>query len=133
HARSQEAQVERVLEELEAGDKPQIKVLNKVDLLPANVRDGLRDSGGTVYVSAKTGAGIDRLLELVDGWLTGDPLRRVRLRVPQQEGKALAMIEAGARIFGREYRDGCVDLDVQAAQSMLSKLERFVVTSQQNK
>lgn len=127
HARSQEAQVEKVLEELEAGNKRQIRVLNKVDLLPANVRDGLRDSSGMVHVSAKTGAGIDRLLELIDGGLADDPLRRVRLRVPQREGKALALIEAQARIIGREYRDGSVDLDIQAAQSTLSKLERFVV------
>ncbi len=127
HARSQEAQVERVLEELEAGNKPQIRVLNKVDLLPAAIREGLRDDAGTVHVSSKTGAGIDRLLERIDEYLTGDPLRRVRLRVPQHEGKALALIEARTRILGRKYRDGSVELDIQAAQSVLAKLEKFNV------
>ena len=130
HARTQEAQVERVLEELEAGNKPQIKVLNKVDLLPASIRDGLRDGNQTVHVSAKTGAGIDHLLQTIDACLTDDPLCRVRLRVPQQEGKALAMIEAQTRILRREYRDGSVELDVQAAQSTLSKLARFMVPPQ---
>ncbi|HTC93484.1 MAG TPA: GTPase HflX [Terriglobales bacterium] len=127
HARSQEAQVERVLEELEAGNKPQIRVLNKTDLLPATIREGLRDDAGTVHVSSKTGAGIDRLLERMDEYLTADPLRRVRLRVPQREGKALAMVEARTRIFGRKYRDGSVELDIQAAQSVLDKLEKYEI------
>jgi len=53
-----------VLEELEAAGKRQVRVLNKIDLLPANIREGLRDDGTTVHVSSKTGAGIDRLLRL---------------------------------------------------------------------
>jgi len=128
HARSQEAQVERVLEELEAAGKRQVRVLNKIDLLPANIREGLRDDGTTVHVSSKTGAGIDRLLERMDECLQDDPVRRARLRVPQREGKALALIEARANILGREYRDGNVELDLQIARSVLNKLERFVVS-----
>ena len=126
HARSQEAQVERVLEELEAAGKRQVRVLNKIDLLPANIREGLRDDGTTVHVSSK--AGIDRLLERMDECLQDDPVRRARLRVPQREGKALALIEARANILGREYRDGNVELDLQIARSVLNKLERFVVS-----
>jgi len=128
HARSQEAQVERVLEELDAAGKRQIRVLNKIDLLPANIREGLRDDGTTVHVSSKTGAGIDRLLERMDECLQDDPVRRARLRVPQHEGKALALIEARANILGREYRDGNVELDLQIARSVLDKLEKFVVS-----
>ncbi len=101
--------------------------MNKVDLLPAAIREGLRDDAGTVHVSSKTGAGIDRLRERIDEYLTGDPLRRVRLRVPQHEGKALALIEARTRILGRKYRGGSVELDIQAAQSVLAKLEKFNV------
>ncbi len=127
HARSQEAQVERVLGELEAANKPQIRVLNKIDLLPENIREALRDDGQTVHVSSKTGAGIERLLERVDECLQDDPVRRARLRVPQRDGKALALIEARTRILEREYRDGNVEFDLQAAQSVLVKLEAYLI------
>jgi hypothetical protein len=54
-------------------------------------------------------------------------LSRVRLRVPQKEGKALSLLEGRARIFGREYRDGLVEIDAQAPESVLRKLRSFVV------
>jgi GTP-binding protein HflX len=127
HARSQEAQVERVLEELEAANKPQIRVLNKIDLLPEGVREGLRDDGQTVHVSSRNGAGIERLLKRMDECLQDDPVRRARLRVPQRDGKALALIEARARVLRREYSEGSVEFDLEAAHSVLGKLEAYLV------
>src|SRR5260370_17101750 len=80
HARSQEAQVERVLEELDAAGKRQIRVLNKIDLLPANIREGLRDDGGTGHVSSKTGAGLGPLVGRVAECLQEDTVRPPRPR-----------------------------------------------------
>jgi hypothetical protein len=56
-------------------------------------------------------------------------LQRVRLRVPQADGKALALLDAKANVFSREYSGGYVDLDVQAAESVLRKVKSFVVDS----
>ena len=123
----QEAQVEKVLEELEAAHTPRLHVVNKTDLLPEEEREHLRDDESTVHVSALRGLGLDALLDRMDQMLQEDPLSRVRLRVPQQEGKALAMLEAGARIYARRYQDGAVDLEVQAPESLLRKLQRWVV------
>ena len=39
----QDAQVEKVLKELEADAKPRLRVMNKIDLLPPRQRDSLRD------------------------------------------------------------------------------------------
>ena len=125
--REQETQVKRVLDELEVSHTPQIRVLNKIDLLPPLAREGLRDDASTIHVSARTGAGIAQLLEAIDESLHQDPLSRVRLNIPQREGKALAQLQAGARIFARNYRDGVVELEAQAPESLLRKLERFVV------
>ena len=36
--------MESVLRELEADEKPQIQVMNKIDLLPAKQRESLRDN-----------------------------------------------------------------------------------------
>jgi len=49
------------------------------------------------------------------------------LRVPQSEGKALAALDAKSVIFAREYRDGNVELEVQAPESLLRKMKSFVV------
>ena len=48
------------------------------------------------------------------------------LRVPQSEGKALSAIDAKAMVLAREYRDGYVDLDLQAPESVLRGMKKFV-------
>ncbi|HKT68366.1 MAG TPA: GTPase HflX, partial [Terriglobales bacterium] len=86
-AAEQAAQVEAVLRELEAAGKPRLQVVNKVDLLPAAQRDALRDDATTVHVSALKGSGMTTLLDRIDQMLVEDPISRVRLKVPQSEGK----------------------------------------------
>jgi len=125
-AAEQDAQVEKVLRELEVQDKPRLRVINKIDLLPASRRDVLLDDAGTVHASAVKGIGISTLLERIDGMLQEDALSRVKLRVPQREGKVLAILEGSARVFAREYRDGFVELDAQVPQSVLRKVKSFV-------
>jgi len=49
----------------------------------------------------------------------------VRLRVPQSEGKALALLDAKARVLSRKYREGYVDLDVKAAESVIRRVKQF--------
>jgi GTP-binding protein HflX len=126
----QDAQVEIVLKELEAEKKPRLRVMNKVDLLDGEVAAGL--VGGavldakTVYVSAKEGTGLDRLLSRIDAMIEEDPISRVRLRVPQKEGKTLAMLEAKARIFSRAYQDGAVELEVEAPESVVRRVREWV-------
>ena len=123
----QDAQVEEVLRELEANTKPRLYVMNKIDLLGHAEREALRDSENTVHASAMRGIGLDRLLERVDALLEGDPVRTVHLRIPQSEGKALATLEASARVSSRKYRDGLVELEAQAPESVVRKVGKFVV------
>ncbi len=126
-AAEQDAQVEKVLRELEVNRKPRLHVVNKIDLLPAARRDQLQDDASTVHVSAVTGAGVSALLERIDQRLEEDPLSRVRLRVPQKEGKALSLLDSSSRVFSREYRDGVVEIEAQAPASVLRKLKPFVL------
>jgi GTPase len=126
-AGEQQTQVEVVLRELESQDKPRIYVMNKVDLLPEKKRESLCDTESVIHVSAAKGIGLDKLLEGIDAQIAEDPVRRVQLRVPQSEGKALATLDAKAQVYAREYRDGYVDLDVQAPESLLRKMKSFIV------
>jgi GTP-binding protein HflX len=123
----QDAQVDRVLAELGAGQKPALHVKNKTDLLPPKQRDSLRDDTRTVHVSAAKGAGLTTLLDRIDQALSEDALSRVRLRVPQKEGKALALLEAGSRIYSRAYRDGAVELEAEIPESLARRVKQWVV------
>jgi GTP-binding protein HflX len=127
----QDAQVEIVLKELEAEKKPRLRVMNKIDLLDEEVAlnlqaDAMREGSNTVYVSAVEGTGLDRLLARVDSMIEEDPVSRVHLRVPQKEGKTLAMLEAKARIYSRKYKDGAVELEVEAPASVARKVREWV-------
>ena len=122
----QDAQVERVLKELEADKKPRILVMNKVDLLSPVQRESLRDDAKTVHISAAKGIGLTTLLDRIDEVLAEDPLSRVRLAVPQKEGKTLAMLEARARIYSRAYKDGVVELEAEAPESVVRRVREWV-------
>lgn len=124
----QDAQVERVLQELEADKKPRLHVMNKVDLLPPKQRDSLRDDGKTIHVSALKEAGLTTLLERIDEMLSDDAISRIRLRVPQKEGKTLAMLEARSRIYSRAYKDGLVELEAEAPESVVRRVREWVVS-----
>jgi GTP-binding protein HflX len=123
----QDAQVEKVLKELETEKKPRLRVMNKIDLLSPRQRDSLRDEANTVHVSAAKGIGMTTLLDRIDQMLQGDALSRVHLRVPQKEGKTLALLEARARIYSRRYKDGLVELEVEAPESVVRRVREFVM------
>jgi GTP-binding protein HflX len=123
----QDAQVESVLKELEADKKPRLRVMNKIDLLLPKQRESLRDDEQTVHVSAAKGIGLSTLLDRVDALVDEDRPRRVRLRIPQKEGKMLAQLQAGARIYSRKYQDGAVLLEAEAPASLLRKLREWEV------
>jgi len=128
----QDAQVEIVLKELEVEQKPRLRVMNKIDLLDEEVAqslqaDALRDDSKTVYVSAAEGTGLERLLQRIDKMIEEDHVSRVLLRIPQNEGKTLAMLEGKARIYSRKYKDGAVELEVEAPASIVRRVRPWVV------
>ena len=69
-AAEQMAQVESVLRELEAFDKPQIHVLNKIDLFDEHTRAALKDTPESVHISAARALHLERLLAAIDAHLT---------------------------------------------------------------
>jgi GTP-binding protein HflX len=129
----QDVQVDRVLKELEVEDKPRLRVMNKIDLLLSDQRDGARDDAHTVHVSAAQGIGITTLLDRIDELLQEDRPSRVRLKIPQTEGKTLALLEAKAQIFSRKYKGESVELEVNAAESVLRAVRKWQIPDQSKK
>lgn len=130
YAEEQKAQVEKVLGELEVLKKPRIEVLNKIDLLDAEERGRVQARAaalGEVALSALSGEGIDALFVAIDSALHSDPLIEAELRVPQQEGAALAAIDAGMVIHRREYDGNLVRLNVSGPASLMGRMRQFRV------
>ena len=135
YGEEQKAQVEKVLDELEALSKPQIEVLNKIDLLDVREREGLAEREQhrhpEVTVSAQTGEGMDGLLEAIDKVLYSDPVIETEMRVPQSAGSALASIEAGMVIHERQYEGNLVRLRVSGPSSLVGRLRKYRVRDDQ--
>jgi len=128
YGEEQKSQVEKVLDELESLAKPRIEVLNKTDLLAEDDREGLENrckSEGAVAVSARTGEGMERLLEAIDAALHSDPILSAELLVPQQDGAVLAAIEGGAVIESRAYEGEQVRLTISAPASLVGRLRKY--------
>jgi 50S ribosomal subunit-associated GTPase HflX len=70
---------------------------------------------------------MDKLLARIDEMIDEDRISRVHLRVPQKEGKTLAMLEAKARIYSRRYQDGAVLLEVEAPESVVRRVRAWAV------
>jgi GTP-binding protein HflX len=135
YGEEQKTQVEKVLGELGALDKPRIEVLNKIDLLGEQERGGLLArslAGGDVAVSAQTGEGMEALIKAIDEALHSDPVIEAELRVPQHEGAALAAIEAGMVVHRREYEGNLVRLAVSGPASLLGRLRKFRLRDELN-
>jgi len=103
-----------------------IEVMNKTDLLEPSARAALsnqveRRNTDTVALSAVTGEGCDRLLQLVDGRLDAG-LRAVRLDVPLSDGRTLAWIYAHGEGLGRRDDAEAAHLSVRLTEADLGRL-----------
>ncbi|HFQ13607.1 MAG TPA: GTPase HflX [Gammaproteobacteria bacterium] len=98
---AQTEQVNQVLEEIGASERPQLLVCNKIDRLPDVTPRVERDSEGRplrVWVSALTGAGLDRLRETIVELL--DQGRVIRhLRLSAAEGRLRAQLYERGQIL----------------------------------
>jgi GTPase len=94
--------VRRTLEEIGAGDLPEVLALNKIDLVPGSVRARLaRRHPGSVAVSAVTGEGADGLLTAVAEALPNPPVE-IEALIPWPRGDVVAMLYRDAEVLKAE-------------------------------
>ena len=96
----QAAVVENLIRELGAGELPRIDVFNKSDRLPAG--EIMPHGADICSISAKTGEGVDKLLEMIDLRLDKGT-RRVTLHLPYDKGGLLDMLYREAKVESVEY------------------------------
>ena len=143
-AEEQTAHVLATLNEIGAGETPQILVLNKIDLVPLELIQGQPDTAalarrilgdpehqpaGAVAISAATGQGFEDLLQKIDQTLAVDPLAECAFRFPVGEGGPLHLLHEHARVLATRYDDQYCYVDAVAPASLRRKLRRYALAS----
>lgn len=137
HAMMQRDQVNRILEDLGAHDKPQLLVLNKCDLIDR------RDSGSAVLglegsatrviaVSAKTGDGLDELLGSIDTLLSHGAVIRREFRIPYAAGRDLAFLYEHGLVLERHDGDESIDVVAEVSMALATRLAMYGVGNDSN-
>ncbi len=119
--------VEEVLEEIGAGERPRLLVLNKADLLDDLGRtravNGHRDA---LLVSAQSGEGLDGLRERIDEIFVSS-LASVDLLVPYADGARLAELHELAGELDREDTPEGVRVRALLPAASAARFERFAL------
>ena len=113
-----------LLESLGCGDTPIITVLNKCDLLQNDVI--AQDFGSCIKISAKTGEGIDLLLQVIDDNL---PLRmkRVKLLVPFSDAGIISEIRQKATLLSEEYVAEGISVEAIVDEILYARVVQWAV------
>lgn len=113
-AENAEEQIEAVrivLNDIGAGEVPELMVFNKADVDPSWTTELVARHEGSLAVSALTGTGMDRLVETVgDRLRSGD--RIVSLRLPVDRGDLIAAAHREGDVVAQEHDDDFVILHV---------------------
>ena len=114
--------VENLIAELGASDLPRIDVFNKYDRLPAG--EIMPHGEDICAVSAKTGEGMDRLLELI-GRRLDKGVRRVLLHIPYDKGGVVDTLYREAKVENVIYGE-TIEVTAVCGPRTLGRIASFV-------
>lgn len=114
--------VENLIVELGASELPRIDVFNKSDLVP--VGEIMPHGEDIVSVSAKTGEGVDKLLEKINQRLDKGT-RRVLLHLPYDKGGLLDVLYREAKVENVEYGE-TIDVTAVCGPRTMGRVEAYV-------
>ena len=120
----QQAQVvENLIRELGAGEIPRIDVFNKSDRLPAG--EIMPHGEDICSISAKTGEGVDKLLEMIASRLDAGS-RRCVLHIPYDKGGLLDQLYREAKVENVEYGE-TIAVTAVCTPKVLGQMAPFLV------
>jgi GTP-binding protein HflX len=128
--------VEEVLEEIGAGERPRVLVLNKIDLLDEDAREELRlahpdallVSGGAPHPKGGVGDGLAELEQRIEGELR-HTLRPMELLVPYSQGGSLAELHDIAGDLRRKDTPEGVLVRALVPARLADRYAKFVIAS----
>lgn len=118
------AVTQNLLDSLGCAGKPIINVLNKCDLVP-NILD-YDLIGKSVRISAKTGYGIDELLEQIENALP-QTRRRVRMLIPFDKGSIAGALRENGVVHSQEYTENGILIEATAEISFLEAVKEYIL------
>ncbi len=128
HATMQVEAVGEVLRELEVDDIPQVVALNKID----RFEEGLPDACETwplercVYISARTGQGLDALLTRIEGALYED-MELVRVMLPYSVGELVSTFHEEGHVQEVEHLQEGVYITGRLPNRLLDAYRPYVM------
>ena len=118
--------VEKVLVEIGCGEKPVLKILNKVDIVRKISDLEMLQTlfADATCISAKTGFGLNHLAEVVTEKYRGGEVL-VRVASSQANGKVQSFLRAHGTIVTEQYLDSSVLIDARLGRNQLPNLHRL--------
>ncbi|WP_210508845.1 GTPase HflX [Naasia sp. SYSU D00057] len=124
---AQLATVRNVIGEVGARDVPELVVFNKSDLVGDDDRLVLRGlEPNSVFVSARTGEGIEELLSRVAGLLP-TPELEVDAVIPYDRGDLVAMVHERGKVLGLAYEEAGTRVHARVGAEDRAALEPYLV------
>ena len=121
------AEVDEVLAQIGARDVPQLRVMNKIDLMDDVGPRIERDADGhavRVWVSARSGAGIDLLVGALGEFFHRESVRQ-RLRLEPRDARLRASLFRVARVLREEVTDaGGWELELELPRREYDRLRK---------
>jgi GTP-binding protein HflX len=124
---AQIAAVHEVLGEIGAADVPELVVVNKADRAPEEAKVLAHAIEGSVLISARTGEGIEDLLQVIGDRLRGAD-RVVELVVPWSRGDVLAAIHREGEVVGQSDGEESARLQVVLDDVGRARFAEFVAS-----
>jgi len=121
--------VREVLAEVGAEKVPELLVVNKTDAADEETLLRLKRLWPeAVFVSARTGAGLDDLRSAVEARLPR-PAVEIDVRVPYERGDLVARVHEQGEVLRSEHTEGGTELLVRVDEMLAAELAPFAVTA----
>ncbi len=116
-----------VLREIDAGAVPQLLAFNKADLDPEAAELFVKRYPGSVAFSARTGEGVDELLEVISTHLRAmQPV--VELQIPYDRGDVLAAVHREGEVLVETHGDAGTTVQARLDDGSRAQFREYEVT-----
>ena len=113
--------VERIIDQLGAGQTPCLRVFNKCDLYFGILPHG----EDAVCISAKTGEGTDLLVQKLEHALSG-MTREAELLLPYSEAGMIDLLKREAQILSMDYEEDGIRVDAVLSDALFGRLQPYM-------
>lgn len=119
----QENTTKNVLKELDANDKPTIMAYNKIDRLDLDIYP--KNQENTVYISAKQGINMDKLIDMIQNSLMENTYK-VNLLLPYDKGDIFNKLKNKYNIEKFEYVENGIELTVDLDEEDYNTYKSYI-------